>query len=209
MKSSDLLKSTHFNYSNLFIKKISEYNLSLNEFLLLNYFINYNVSEFIITDAEKNISLSSKDILEAYNGLITKKIISIKTSNKNGVIYETINLDNFYEKLDQNIKKDKIDVSIDEVIKAFEDASGEKVTDMEKEIINSWFVSGFESSMIISAIKESKYNGICNIRYIDKTINEWIKKGIKDSKQLEDYLRKNTSSDEKLNLFDYDWLDEK
>ena len=78
MKSSDILKSTNYNYNNLFIKKILEYNLSLNEFILLNYFINFNIVELIIADAKKHTSLSEKMIFEAYNGLICKNIIKIK-----------------------------------------------------------------------------------------------------------------------------------
>ena len=48
MKSSDILKSTNFTYNNIFINKIADYDLSLSEFLLLNYFINYNVTELSI-----------------------------------------------------------------------------------------------------------------------------------------------------------------
>ena len=50
MKSSDILRSTNFTYNNLFIKKILDYNLSLSEFILLNYFINYNVIDLNIDE---------------------------------------------------------------------------------------------------------------------------------------------------------------
>ena len=209
MQSSDILKSTNFNYNNLFIKKILDYNLSLHEFLLLNYFINYNVEELNINEIEKHTSLTDEMILEAYNGLITKKIIKINTSNKNGVIVEIISLDDFYDKIDQAIRGEKNEASKDEIIKVFEKASSEKATDLEIEVINAWISSGFETSMIINAINEAKYNGTCNIRYIDKVLNEWSKKGIKSSEELEKYLKNELEATKKIELFDYNWLDEK
>ena len=209
MKSSDIFKSTNFTYNNLFIKKIFDYNLSLAEFLLLNYFINYNVEELSIDEISKHLSLSNDVILEAYNGLINKKIVKIKTKSKNGIIYESISLDDFYDKIDQSIKSEKKVITSDEIIKTFEDASNEKVTDIEMEVINAWIQNGFDASIIINAINEAKYNGTCNIRYIDKVLNEWSKKGIKNSDQLDEFFKNNIDDDSKKELFDYNWLDEK
>ena len=62
--------------------------------------------------------------------------------------------------------------------------------------------------MIINAINESKYNGTCNIRYIDKVLNEWRQKGIKNSNDLESYYATNNIKDEEVQLFDYNWLDD-
>lgn len=208
MKSSDILKSMNFNYNNLFIKKILDYNLSLHEFLLLNYFINYNVVELNINEISKYTSLTDEMILEAYNGLITKKIIKIVTSNKNGIIVESISLDDFYDKIDQSIKNDKKDTSKEDILKAFEESSGEKVTDLEREVVSAWLQNGFEPSIIINAINEAKYNGTCNIRYIDKVLNEWSKKGIKNSEELENYFKEEVNKDDNIELFDYNWLDD-
>lgn len=208
MKSSDILKSMNFNYNNLFIKKILDYKLSLHEFLLLNYFINYNIVDLNIDEITKYTSLSNEMILEAYNGLITKNIIKINTSNKNGIIVETISLDDFYDKIDQSIKSEKKESSVDEIISFFEKASGETSSDLEREVIKAWIQNGFDTSMIIDAINEAKYNGTCNIRYIDKVLNEWNKKGIKNTNQLEEYLKNETSKHEEVKLFDYDWLEE-
>lgn len=209
MKSSDILKSTNFNYTNMFVKKILDYNLSLHEFILLNYFINYNVIELNIEEVSKHTSLTNDMIMKSYNGLISKNIIKINTSEKNGVIVESISLDDFYDRIDQSIKNEKTDILTDDIIKIFEDSSKEKVTDLEIEVINAWVSTGFDSSMIINAINEAKYNGTCNIRYIDKLLNEWNKKGIKSSKELKDYIENDSNKNSNIELFDYDWLDEK
>lgn len=209
MKSSDILKSTNFNYTNLFVKKILDYNLSLHEFILLNYFINYNVVELNIAEVSKYTSLSNEMIMKSYNGLISKNIIKINTAEKNGVIVESISLDDFYDRIDQSIKTEKKEILVDDIIKIFEESSNEKATDLEIEVINAWISTGFDSSMIINAINEAKYNGTCNIRFIDKLLNEWNKKGIKSSKELKEYVENDVNTKNNVELFDYDWLDEK
>lgn len=208
MKSSDILKSTNYTYNSLFIKKILDYNLSFHEFILLNYLVNFNIEELNIDDVSNHTSLTNDMILNAYNGLITKKIIKINTLDKNGVIFEKISLDDFYDKLDQSIKTDSKNSSINELISVFEQSSNEKVTDLEKEVINAWIQTGFDSSLIINAINEAKYNGTCNIRYIDKVLNEWSKKGIKNSDDLTKFYKENLKADKDIKLFDYNWLDE-
>lgn len=208
MKSSDILKSTNYTYNSLFIKKILDYNLSFHEFILLNYLVNFNIEELNIDDVSNHTSLTNDMILNAYNGLITKKIIKINTLDKNGVIFEKISLDDFYDKLDQSIKTDSKNSSINELISVFEQSSNEKVTDLEKEVINAWIQTGFDSSLIINAINEAKYNGTCNIRYIDKVLNEWSKKGIKNSDDLTKFYKENLKADKDIQLFDYNWLDE-
>ena len=207
MKSSDILKSTNFTYNNLFINKIADYDLSLSEFLLLNYFITYNIEELSIDEISKHLSLSNEKILEAYNGLINKKIVKITTKEKNGIIFESISLDDFYDRIDQSIKAEKKSISSEEIIKTFEECSKQKATDIEREVINAWIQNGFDTSIIINAINEAKYNGTCNIRYIDKVLNEWNKQGIKNPEQLEKFYTENEGKS--VELFDYDWLDEK
>ena len=75
--------------------------------------------------------------------------------------------------------------------------------------MNAWLLSGFDTSMIVAAINEAKYNGTCNIRYIDKLVNEWNNKGIKNSDDLDKFLKNQDSKKDQVELFDYDWLDEK
>lgn len=209
MKSSDILKSTNYNYNNLFIKKILEYNLSLHEFILLNYFINFNITELNIVDAKKHTSLNEKMIFEAYNGLICKNIVKIKVFEKDGIALETISLDEFYDHIDQSVKSEKNEKSLDDLIDLFEKSSGESASDIEREVMNAWLLSGFDTSMIVAAINEAKYNGTCNIRYIDKLVNEWNNKGIKNSDDLDKFLKTQDNKKNQVELFDYDWLDEK
>ena len=69
--------------------------------------------------------------------------------------------------------------------------------------------------LIKEALKEATFNGVSNLRYIDKILYEWEKAGIKTK---EDVLKNNkkrrikSEEDSKkeidLDIMDWDWFDE-
>ena len=127
----------------------------------------------------------------------------------NNIRSEIVNLDSLYEKLafslnDEEVKDDKNLYSI------FETEFGRTLSPMEFEIINGWIDNGYSEELIKLALKEATYNGVSNLRYIDKIIYEWGKKGIKNKEDVEKNRKqfKNNSNKNK-ELFDYDWLNEK
>ena len=89
----------------------------------------------------------------------------------------------------------------------FETEFGRTLSPMEYEIINSWKDNGYTDELITLALKEATYNGVSSLRYIDKIIYEWGKKGIKTKEDVEKNKKqfKNNNSTKK-ELFDYDWL---
>ena len=206
MKTSDILKSTNFTYNNLLVKRLLKYNLSLNEFLLLNYFVNYNIEKFDIEETEKYTSLNSKNILEAYNGLIEKNIIKIiSKKNDKDLIEEYISLDDFYQFIDSSAQSDNNKDIVDKVLQTLEINMESKVSEMEVEVVTAWIDSGYTYNDIIKAIEESKYNGTCNLRFIDKLLYEWKNKKESSSDNTINEKKSSINND----LFDYDWLDEK
>ena len=80
---------------------------------------------------------------------------------------------------------------------------------MEYEIINAWLDNSFNEELVILALKEATYNGVSNLRYIDKILYEWEKKGIKTKEDVEKERKKFESKKvESKELFDYDWLND-
>ena len=91
----------------------------------------------------------------------------------------------------------------------FEKEFGRTISPMEYEIINAWKEVGFSDELIVAALKEATYNGVNNLRYIDKILHEWKKKGIKNSQDIEnDKKNFNKKTNKKVEMFDYDWLNE-
>ena len=59
------------------------------------------------------------------------------------------------------------------------------------------------------ALKEAVFNGVSNLRYIDKILYEWKKKGLNSKEDVENNrLQFQQKKVEKKELFDYDWLNE-
>ncbi|MDE5587357.1 MAG: DnaD domain protein, partial [Bacilli bacterium] len=62
-----------------------------------------------------------------------------------------------------------------------------------------------------AALKETVFNGVSNLRYMDKILHEWNKKGYKTVSDVEISKQKYQQEQrqkEKLELFDYDWFDD-
>ena len=78
---------------------------------------------------------------------------------------------------------------------------------MDYEIINAWISNGYSEELITAALNEAVYNGVTNLRYIDKILYEWNKKGIKSAKDI------NNKEDDDVTLYEtkilnFNWLDE-
>ena len=163
---------------------------TIKEFMLLLYFIIINNS-LDLKNIKDKIGLNDEDILNTYSSLLTKKLISVSLVKTNGLSSEVINLDMFYDKLIMNTKTEEVSTDI---YSKFESEFGRVLSPIEYETINRWLSSGVKEDLILSALKEAVVSGACNLRYIDKIIYSWTKKG--KSEEKEDYQE----------LFDYDWL---
>ena len=172
------------------VKTISNLDINIKEFMLLLYFININNS-LDLKNIKDKIGLNDEDILNTYSSLLTKKLISVSLVKTNGLSSEEINLDMFYDKLIMNTKTEEVSTDI---YSKFESEFGRVLSPIEYETINRWLSSGVKEDLILSALKEAVVSGACNLRYIDKIIYSWTKKG--KSEEKEDYQE----------LFDYDWL---
>lgn len=172
------------------VKTISNLDITIKEFMLLLYFININNS-LDLKNIKDKIGLNDEDILNTYSSLLTKKLISVSLVKTNGLSSEVINLDMFYDKLIMNTKTEEVSTDI---YSKFESEFGRVLSPIEYETINRWLSSGVKEDLILNALKESVVSGACNLRYIDKIIYSWTKKG--KSEEKEDYQE----------LFDYDWL---
>lgn len=211
MKMKEILEDKKYIIDSLFLKNMADMQLSLNEFLLLIYLINDEEKIFDINKIVKSIYIKESATLEAFNSLIEKKFISIDSiKNDKGKIMEVINLEGLYAFFDDRMKKELVEIKKEDIFSIFEKEFGRTITAMEYEIINAWMEKDFSEEMILAALKEAVYNGVTNLRYIDKILYEWQKKGIKSAQDIDNYLKnkvKNKNSKEK-ELFDYNWLDD-
>ena len=201
-----MVVNNHLIIPNYFIKYYKKFDLENNELLMLIYLLNCN--EKLILDNKKiskDLYLEENEVLNIISSLIEKNYISIEMSKNNGIIEEYISLDLFYEKINSClIENDKKDNSSD-IYSKFEKEFGRTLSPVEYETISKWIESNIPLELIEAALKEAILSGVNSIRYIDKILFEWNKKGYKDST---DIIRKNNKEEYIEEIYDYDWLNE-
>lgn len=201
-----MIVNNHLIIPNYFIKYYKKFDLENDELLMLIYLLNCN--EKLILDNKKiakDLYLEENEVLNIISSLIEKNYISIEMSKNNGIIEEYISLDLFYEKINSYlIENDKND-NFSDIYSKFEKEFGRTLSPVEYETINKWIESNIPLELIESALKEAILSGVNSIRYIDKILFEWNKKGYKNSS---DIINKNKCDDYIEELYDYDWLNE-
>ena len=226
MKSSRLIEI--FRDGNLVVpiyllKNYKDLKLELNEFIYLMYL--YNRGDNLLFDPNtfaKELNMDLTEIMELTSKLTEKGFISVEVSkNEKGFMEEVVILDNFYNKLklylldDLNKEEEKAKDNTD-IFEVIEKEFGRTLSSMEYEIIKAWRDSNISDELITEALREAVLNGVNNLKYIDKILYEWGKKGIMTAKDVEDNRKKrraqmeknkDTDSDVDLGVLD-GWLDD-
>lgn len=157
------------------IKCISEIDITLDEFLMVLYFI--NVSPILNTEDIKNkLGFDEEKAFNTFSSLLNKKYIEMVVIHKNGEVIESVKLDPLYDRLALN---EKVDKKEEDIYALFEHEFGRTLGSFEYELINKWLESGVSEETIKEALKEAILNNVRNFKYIDKIIYEWSKKGVK------------------------------
>ena len=210
-KALDLLKQRDYIVPRFLIEKYKTLGISSDNVILLIYLINQNTP--IICDYQKistDLNIDLMEIMTRITELKTKKIIEVELKkNALSKLEEYINLDLLYDKvflefIDEKENKDEQDNS--NVFSKFESELGRPLSPFEYEFLNAW-LEQYNKDIIIEALKEAVISGVVTIRYIDRILFDWDKKGINTLEKLEKSQKKHK---EKKNVDvevpDYDWL---
>ena len=198
-----MLVNNHMIIPNYLVKYYKKFDLDINEFIMLIYFLNSN--EKLIFDNKKisnDLFMEQNEVLEIINSLIEK---SIEMNKSNGIIEEYISLDLFFKKINACLIENDTNDNSSDIYSKFEKEFGRTLSPVEYETISKWIENNIPLNLIEAALKEAILNGVNSIRYIDKILFEWNKKGYKDSR---DIIRKNNKEEYIEEIYDYDWLNE-
>ena len=206
-----LRNDNHYTIPKYVLTYSKDLNLDMNSLLLLIYLINNSSNPiFDYKGISKDINLNEEEFYNSITSLKEKKILSIEmVKNEAGILEEKINIDSFYDIIFSKMLEDKsTDEGNSDLFDLFEKEFGRTLSPMEYEIINSWVESKIDKGLIISALKEAVFNGVNNLRYIDKILYEWNKKGIKRTDDLDRKIKEEESKEDNTELYEYDWLNE-
>ena len=222
MKSAkliDIFKQGHIVIPLFMLQHYKELKLEIGEFLFLMYL--YNLGNKFIFDPSKfadDLNLDIKDIMNYIGALSDKHFIRVEVmKNDKGLMEEMVLMDDFYSKLSLITMAEVNNVSSADnsnIYEIIEKEFGRTLSPMEYEIIRAWLDNDMSEELIQEAIKEATYNGVSNLRYIDKILYEWSKLGIKTAKDVSDNKKKRAkakeeaSSDVDMDIMDWDWFDD-
>lgn len=212
----ELLRDKMFFIPSSVFRNMGKLGITGDEVLVLIFII--NMGPRVLYDPEmisKGTGINRIRVLEVINGLISKGILAIvvKKNGSSKKMEEFISTDLFYEKMRgvllggtnrANVKREEQT----DLFSMFEKEFGRTLSSMEYEIIRGWVSDDMPSDLVREALREATYNGVSNLRYIEKIILDWKKRGYKSVKDIERarerYKKKNGNGD----VFDYNWLDD-
>lgn len=212
----ELLRDKMFFIPSSVFRNMGKLGITGDEVLVLIFII--NMGPRVLYDPEmisKGTGINRIRVLEVINGLISKGILAIvvKKNGSSKKMEEFISTDLFYEKMRSvllggtNRANGKREEQTD-LFSMFEKEFGRTLSSMEYEIIRGWVNDDMPSDLVREALREATYNGVSNLRYIEKIILDWKKRGYKSVKDIERarerYKKKNGNGD----VFDYNWLDD-
>lgn len=208
VKLNELIKSKVVSIPLYALRIFKDFNLTVDEMLLLLFLYDKDLEVFDPNLIADNLNMKLLDVMKVVSSLSDKGLVNVTTkTNESKRKEEVVDLSGLFEKITlklvEEINKDtESDINIYEVLSA---EFGKKLTPMECEMVETWKKNGYSLELIIEAIREATLNGVSSLRYIDKILYEWNKKGFKKKEDLKN--NKKEVSKEKVEIFECDWLD--
>ena len=205
VKLNELIKSKVINIPVYVLRIFKTFNLTIDEILLLLFLYDKDGETFNPSLIADSLNMDMLTVMKTISSLSDKKLINIKTKESK-VKEEVVDLSMLFEKITlkmmEELNSNKEDTNIFEIIT---NEFGRKLTPMECEMIENWKKNGYSDEIIIEAVREATLNGVSSLRYIDKILFEWNKKGYKNKEDLK--KNKKEEKKEKIEIYNCDWLD--
>jgi DNA replication protein len=208
-KVINLLKNSNFVLPKTLLLNYKDLKIDEKDLIVLIYILNDD-NVFNPQKIGEDLKLKLPEVLEIIEKLNNADLISINVDKSDGIMQEKIDLTNLYKKLAYKIinEEEVIENKKTNIYDDFEKEFGRTLSPIEYELISGW-LDNYSEEIIICALKEAVFNGVSNLRYIDKILYEWKKKGINTKDDIEkDRQKFKKNNINKTEMFDYDWLND-
>ena len=213
---NDLLRGRNIVIPLHFLKYYKNLDIDMDVFVFLMYL--YNLGDKVLFDPNKfskelNIDLST--VMNYVSLLTGKGLLKVDVvKNDKNLMEEVIVLDDFYNKFTYiTLDEYTEDNSNSTIFSLIESEFGRTLSPIEVNIINAWLEHHFSEDLIKEALKEAVFNGVSNLKYIDRILYEWEKNGVKTIEDVEKRRKEFQKNKEKdsnidIDIVDWDWFDE-
>ena len=207
----EIIKNKDMIVPRLLFLNYKKIGITEKELIFLIYIIN-NTNIFNPKQISLDLNINLNEVMEITSSLKSKGLLNIELKKVGTKRNEYIHIDELYEKISFIILNTETEEPKTNIYDIFEKEFGRTISPMEYEIIGTWLDNGTSEETIILALKEATYNGVNNLRYIDKIISEWSKKGIKTQEDVEKSrmnFKQKKEIKPKNDILEYDWLNDK
>ena len=203
----DVVKTSDLIIPSILLLNYKDLNISEKELIFLSLLM--NAEGDIVFDPvyfSQRLGFDVNEIMEMISNLSTKNYVEIVVKKEDKKMKEYISIDSFYEKLLlSTVEQDEVNIENSTIYNTIEEEFGRTLSPIEYETISGWLNAKIDEGLIKEALKEAVLNGVNNLKYIDKILYEWTKKGYK---KASDVKKRQKKEPEEIELFSYDWLDE-
>lgn len=207
-KVLNLIKSRDITIPRLLLFNYKNLNITEEQLIVLIYLLNSNGDLYNPKDISEDLKYELVDVLTIVSDLTEKGVININMETRGSKSTEVVDLEPLYSKLTTlvvNEEKEK-DTTI---FTSIENEFARALTPMEYELVNAWMDNGYSEELINEALKEAVYNNVTSLKYIDKILEAWSKKGIKTKDDVVAEKKKFKERKQvKNDSFYYDWLND-
>ena len=204
VKLNELIKNKAISVPLYVLRMFQEFNLTSSELSILFFLYDKDGEVFNPKLISESLNMDLANVLENVSKLVDKDLINVVTKiNDSKIKEEVFDLSPLFNKItiktiEELNEKEEKDFNIYDIIK---DEFNRNLTPMECERIDEWKKNNYSDELIREAIKEASLNDVHSIRYIDKILYEWNKKGYQ---KKEDIKKVNK---EKVEVYNCNWLD--
>lgn len=207
-KVINILKEGTINIPKILLLKYKDLKMTEKDLILLIYILNEKEEIFNPEKIANDLNLKIPEVLEIIENLNNADILTIVTKKNNNLLEEIIDTSNLYKKLAYLVINEEEKKKETNIYDNFEKEFGRTLSPIEYELISGW-LDTYSEEIINSALKEAVWSGVSNLRYIDKILYEWKKKGINNKEDIEkDRKQFKKNNTKKTEMFDYDWLND-
>lgn len=208
-KMINLLKESSISIPHLLLQNYRNLSITDRELIILMILLNEKSSIYNPAKLSTILQIPLHEVLDNVNDLINKGLLKIEIRKVNKIREEHVLLDDVYKKLAFLIVKEEEQNTKKDIYSIFEKEFGRTLSPMEYEIITNWIERNYSEELILLALKEAVYNHVNSLSYVDRILQDWKRKGIKNKEDVEkEKNRFMKKKEQPKQVFEYDWLNE-